>query len=1600
MKPQSPPITIDSLINDAMLIIPHRLELSAWTGHIPFVASLVSLQRPRVLVELGTHNGNSYMAMCQAVHENRVDTRCYAVDTWLGDEHAFRYGEEVFLELSKYHDARYLSISRLLRMTFDDALPYFADGSVDLLHIDGLHTYEAVMHDFETWRPKLSRAGIVLFHDINVREREFGVWKLWADLKERHPSIEFTHAHGLGVLFVGEDSAERFGDLVAAWGSPRGVLVKSIYADLGRGLTLRYELRAANESLDDFRMRLGSLEQARDADAVASAALRNQLAEGADSLDRSMREHDALKGEIASARADLVALDASLRSRLEDMAHALDAMTQERDALSDMAMKAREEVLADRTARERTEISLVESRKLFAESVKAAKEREAAHLLEIQAKDSETEKYRDALTQATAEAERVRAECQDLRQLLAEAQSALCIERDRSERLLADCQSSSAESDALRNESRRLSVPDARLGFTSRRARNAIGAAWYALTHPGRIRAQWGFREAMSRARHAYRDAGILGVMIKVRQFQLFAAGEGAHAASPAGPSATEAHVATLEPAQPVSRIDPERDRATVAPIAQYPSTVPRPLRIAYVVNRHDLMTQRYRVHNYAEVLAVHGYASDVYVDDSLNPEDRLPADLLVLNRICWNDSVGALIRRLRDDGVPVIFDIDDLVFDPERIDLLRFSASATKEERSQLAGFMSGIRRSLLASDVVTVSTTSLAAEVRALGKQAYVLPNTIHPTAHSIVSPPRAAGQDVTIGYFSGTKTHECDFSICAGALLRVLGERPLVRLKVLGHLDLPAGFERYADRIDRYPLMPHDQMLVELASIDINLAPLEYGNAFTDCKSELKVYEAALLGIPTIASPTEPFRAIVSNGRNGVLAGCEDDWHASLIALIDDASAREALGSSAKCEIAPRFDVDNAAREAIAIFEAVLSGRSRSPIGRRPGMSSDEPLITIVAVLYRKAGEVRYFLESLFRQDFPGRFEVLLVDDASPDDSVDVVREYERWVPADARGNIDIRIIRNDENIGNCGSRNRGIAEARGAVVVVVDADCMFNREFLSAHHAAHSMGDCDVAIGPLNIETNGAPALSVLGRHEADPGIARSEQLPQDALNEASFVNCITRNFSVSRAFVRDRLGGILFDEAFSYSADPSSGFGWEDVEMGVRLYHAGARIMHLEDAVSIHVSHPSSADEKQKPLRSLRNYRRLFQKHPDLLLASRPWATQTYEAIVGWARHVGAELETNADHQWLYQRFRRYRSAPIIIDRSRRLRVLTHRWHVPHQFELYKTGHAFDLVTGAGTGLCDVWEWEKRPMPKNCRMVRHDRIDPRDYDLRLVHFDENLMHPELCHGKVPPDWGATLKWLLGCGDIPTVAICHGTPQFSGQYDAGYAGADLGQVIEANRGELVELFDGVTVVCNSHQARFEWGFRDSLTIWHGFAPCDFPPGRHDRDTLAMTINALRNRPHYNGLFEHEKVIERTRGTVRIECLDTPDPEGFVRGTPGWAVAKYQNYVREIGRYSAYLNTTLRSPMPRSRGEAMMAGLVSVSMRNHDVDLFIKNGVNGFFGDSPDELAEQLAWLKANPTAAKAMRHASRRTAMQVFNQDRYLAGWSALLKRVVG
>jgi glycosyltransferase involved in cell wall biosynthesis len=303
---------------------------SAWYGHVPFAHWIVGVAKPRILVELGTHNGVSYSAFCEAVLRNRLETRCYAVDTWLSDVQTGPYGENVYPDLRRFHDDRYGAFSELLRCTFKEALPYFADSSLDLLHIDGLHTYEAVRQDFESWQPKLSERAIVLFHDTNVRERNFGVWRFWEELRTEFPSFEFLHGHGLGLLAVGPGASSKLLELCSECDPGRVHAIRQRFSLLGE----RWSLRAEHE-----------LE-------------REEEAATRDERIQSMRiEASDLEAQVAEYQIRIQSLEENYERRIQSLEKEATALT--RRLAAEQQLRAR---AAQRAGHARAELANEESR--------------------------------------------------------------------------------------------------------------------------------------------------------------------------------------------------------------------------------------------------------------------------------------------------------------------------------------------------------------------------------------------------------------------------------------------------------------------------------------------------------------------------------------------------------------------------------------------------------------------------------------------------------------------------------------------------------------------------------------------------------------------------------------------------------------------------------------------------------------------------------------------------------------------------------------------------------------------------------------------------------------------------------------------------------------------------------------------------------------------------------------------------------------------------------------------------------------------------------------------------------------------------------------
>jgi O-antigen biosynthesis protein len=359
------------------LFTPNSLEApKAWIGHLPFAAWIVKEVSPKIFVELGTHSGNSYFALCQSVFENRLTTKCFAVDTWQGDEHAGQYSEDVYNKVDVHNQEHYIEFSQLLRMTFDDAVGYFSDQSIELLHIDGLHTYEAVAHDFETWLPKLAPNAIVMFHDTNVREGSFGVWKFWEELQVRYPNnLEFKQSHGLGVLQLNTSSIQKKQKNLN-WLKPNHFEKKQIinyFAVLGLRQVERYDLKNyvanlekvianlnnqivnINQTLHERDVQIAAVNQAvaeREGQLVVLNQVVQDRASQIGALETAVQERDvqiaAVNQAVAEREGQLVVLNQVVQDRASQIG-ALETAVQERDvqiAAVNQAVAEREGQLA------------------------------------------------------------------------------------------------------------------------------------------------------------------------------------------------------------------------------------------------------------------------------------------------------------------------------------------------------------------------------------------------------------------------------------------------------------------------------------------------------------------------------------------------------------------------------------------------------------------------------------------------------------------------------------------------------------------------------------------------------------------------------------------------------------------------------------------------------------------------------------------------------------------------------------------------------------------------------------------------------------------------------------------------------------------------------------------------------------------------------------------------------------------------------------------------------------------------------------------------------------------------------------------------------
>ncbi|MDR2489368.1 MAG: glycosyltransferase [Desulfovibrio sp.] len=338
--------------------------------------------------------------------------------------------------------------------------------------------------------------------------------------------------------------------------------------------------------------------------------------------------------------------------------------------------------------------------------------------------------------------------------------------------------------------------------------------------------------------------------------------------------------------------------------------------------------SQRYRVENIAAGLQELGFHADVLAGneiDLLRGCRPLPRAVVFFRCADVNDVLySPVVEFLTKNGVNVFCDYDDLVFEPDIVDRIDAVNRLTPGQRQEYRQGVEAYRQLAQRFSRGTASTRFLAARLESLLAPgcARVIPNSLN-RAQLILAdrlwrqnPAETPSGRLNIVYASGTRTHQKDFEECAPALARFLREYPNARFILIGHLDLPPAFGEFEERIRAKPFLPYLDLLAETAKADINLAPLEK-HPFNDAKSELKIFEAGIVGVPTIASPADSYAACIEDGVDGLLAATEEDWYKALCRLADDADFRQSLGRKAREKAAARFSYTTAARIAAETY-----------------------------------------------------------------------------------------------------------------------------------------------------------------------------------------------------------------------------------------------------------------------------------------------------------------------------------------------------------------------------------------------------------------------------------------------------------------------------------------------------------------------------------------------------------------------------------------------------------------------------------------------------------------------------------------------------------
>ena len=335
--------------------------------------------------------------------------------------------------------------------------------------------------------------------------------------------------------------------------------------------------------------------------------------------------------------------------------------------------------------------------------------------------------------------------------------------------------------------------------------------------------------------------------------------------------------------------------------------------------------TFRFRVKNVSEELEFNGFRTSVAIQENPCLEKYVDKfSIFVFNLVTYTPQIEKFVGKIKAAGKEIIFETDDLLFDA---DLVREQDFFKNSNGMQKKFYEKGIGSEFLNDPYVKVATTTttfLADKLAACGKKVFLVPNKLSENdlkiADNIVSKNSSKIQNskfkirnsIRIGYFSGNLSHNQDFASITETLVSIMEKHSEVELILAGPLSIKSTLNKFADRIKQLPYVDRKKHFANLASVDINLAPLEIDNPFCIAKSELKFFEAGIVQVPTVATANQTFCQAIEDGVDGFVAKDTQEWLEKLERLIADENLRKAMGAKAREKALANYTTSNAKNE----------------------------------------------------------------------------------------------------------------------------------------------------------------------------------------------------------------------------------------------------------------------------------------------------------------------------------------------------------------------------------------------------------------------------------------------------------------------------------------------------------------------------------------------------------------------------------------------------------------------------------------------------------------------------------------------------------------